>query len=54
MKSTTIKIGDQFLINHSTSKPGSGTMPELATVIEIKRNLIKLRTESGETINMMR
>lgn len=47
-----IKVGDKFLINRQT--PTGATMPELATVIEIGRNMLRLKTDGGDIITMLR
>ncbi len=47
-----IKLGDKLLINRQT--PEGVTMPELFTVIEVKRNSIKLQAENGDIVFVLR
>jgi hypothetical protein len=48
-----VRVGDKFLVNRQTTD--GGTMPELWTVIEAKRNLFRLQEQgSGDTMVMMR
>jgi len=49
--STTIRLGDRFLINRTT--PGGSTLPELWTVTELRRGLIRMKNDRGEELNMM-